>query len=377
MLSKERIIAALEHREGDRVPIGETGADWEIVETVLGRPTYYRSKWKEWLAEWQGKRDDVVDSYSRDIPELVRKLDWDFISVPPVPARRDHYQMPEMLAEYTWKDEKGRVFQYSPESGGHPLMLEGPEPTLESSDLEAAITIDPSRLEAMKRVVAEIGDTHFVIARVPDGTFPWIETVGMEEFLMRMLTDKDFVARATDYFCRVSLAWIDAVCQLDIDGVMVATDYTDNHGLIMGPGPYREFVLPALVKAVEAVHKHGKYFIKHTDGNTWSILDSFVEIGIDAWQGIQPRIGMDMAELKKRYGGKLCFFGGVNCDTLVAGTPAEVEEETRYAMRHAGPGGGLVLTSGNTLQVGTRYENYLAMRQAAERYGRYPLSNRV
>ncbi len=47
MLPKERVIAALEHREGDRVPIGEIGADWEVVERAIGRPTYYRSKWQE------------------------------------------------------------------------------------------------------------------------------------------------------------------------------------------------------------------------------------------------------------------------------------------------------------------------------------------
>jgi uroporphyrinogen decarboxylase len=57
----------------------------------------------------------------------------------------------------------------------------------------------------------------------------------------------------------------------------------------------------------------------------------------------------------------------------VAGTLAEAREQVRYAIRHAGPGGGLVLTSGNTLQVGTKVENYLAMRSAAREYGRYPI----
>ena len=67
MLPKARIIAALEHREADRVPIRETGAAWDIVERALGRPTYYRSKWKEWVAEWEGRRDEVVKSYQRDL----------------------------------------------------------------------------------------------------------------------------------------------------------------------------------------------------------------------------------------------------------------------------------------------------------------------
>ena len=87
MLPKERVIAALEHREGDRVPVGEIGADWEITERALGHQTYYRSKWKEWVAEWEGRRDEVAESYGRDIVEIARKFEWDFVVVPLVPAR--------------------------------------------------------------------------------------------------------------------------------------------------------------------------------------------------------------------------------------------------------------------------------------------------
>jgi uroporphyrinogen-III decarboxylase len=82
---------------------------------------------------------------------------------------------------------------------------------------------------------------------------------------------------------------------------------------------------------------------------------------------------MDFRLLKERFGDKLCFFGGVNCETLVAGTPDEARNEVRYAIRHAAPGGGLVLTTGNVLQPGTRLENYLAARQATREYGRYPI----
>jgi len=82
---------------------------------------------------------------------------------------------------------------------------------------------------------------------------------------------------------------------------------------------------------------------------------------------------MDLKLLKEKYAGRLCFFGGVNCETLTLGTPAEIEVEVRHAIRHAAPGGGLVLTSGNTLQLGTKWENYQAMRAAAREYGRYPV----
>ena len=82
MRSKERVIAALEHREPDRVPIGEMAIDFELTEIALGRPTLYRSKWAEYMALWNGRRDEVVASYARDIVDLVRHFDLDYLADP-------------------------------------------------------------------------------------------------------------------------------------------------------------------------------------------------------------------------------------------------------------------------------------------------------
>ncbi len=374
MLPKERVIAALEHREGDRVPIGEIGADWEITDRAIGRPTYYRSKWREWVAEWEGRRDEVALSYGRDIVELAQKFEWDFVVVPLVPARMKEYKKPEMLGEYKWRDSSGKVWRYSPKSGGHAMLIEAPPLGVDDIVVPDKVQIDESRLEALAHVIKELGSTHFVFGRPPDGTFPWSETVGMQEFLMRMLTEPEFVSKAVEASLRVSIAWIEAMCDIGVDGILVGTDYCDNRGPIMGPRLFRQFILPALEHSCKAAHGKGKFFVKHTDGNMWLILDDFVAAGLDGWQGIQPRIGMDLKLLKEKYAGKLCFFGGVNCDTLVAGTPAAVKEEVLHAVRHAAPGGGLILTSGNTLLVGTKYENYMAMRSAARELGSYPIN---
>ena len=90
---------------------------------------------------------------------------------------------------------------------------------------------------------------------------------------------------------------------------------------------------------------------------------------IDGWQGIQPGIGMGLPELQERYGGKLCFWGGVDMSTLVAGTPEEVEAEVRLACESAPAAGGLVLTCGTSVMVGVKYINYLTQLRAAHFYG--------
>jgi hypothetical protein len=158
---------------------------------------------------------------------------------------------------------------------------------------------------------------------------------------------------------------------LGVDAIMTTDDYSDNRGPIMGVELFRKFVLPGIRRQSEAIHNLGGYFIKHTDGNLWDVLDDLVETGIDGWHGIQRNIGMDMGRLKKRYGEELCLFGGVNCETLINGSSKEMEWEVRTAIEEAAEGGGLVLTTSNVVAPGSKLETYLAMREAIRRYGTY------
>lgn len=75
---------------------------------------------------------------------------------------------------------------------------------------------------------------------------------------------------------------------------------------------------------------------------------------------------MDMRLLREMVGPRLCLSGGADCATLVAGTPDDVRREARHAVTHAGSDGGLLLVSSNTLMVGVKYENYLAMLAARD-----------
>ncbi|MCK5734005.1 MAG: hypothetical protein KAI38_07450, partial [Candidatus Latescibacteria bacterium] len=81
MTSKERVLCALDHKEADRVPIGEWGIDHDTVERVIGHETYWRARKKGTLSLWDGRRDEVVESEKNDIVELIEKLDQDLVPV--------------------------------------------------------------------------------------------------------------------------------------------------------------------------------------------------------------------------------------------------------------------------------------------------------
>ena len=370
MTSKERVCAAIDHKAPDRIPTGENAVDYELVEQILGHPTLYNSRWRERCALWDGRRDEIAAEYGTAHVELVRALDWDYVRVPVVPADR-LYRRPEMTGPYSWLDEEGNEIEYFPDTGNIATFVAKEDMTIEDlPDPGEPYVVDPSELDAIRYVVSELGKTHFIIGRSPvDGTFPFQNTVGMENLLIRMITEPEFVKRAVDVYVNRSIAYINAMLDAGCDAVMTTDDYSDNRGPIMGPDRFKTFILPGLVRQVEAVHARDGYFVKHTDGNVWSILDMLVDAGIDGWHGIQPSIGMDLKLLKERYGEKLCFFGGVNCETLVAGTPEQIRSEVKYAVENAGAGGGLVITCGNVLQPGTLLENYLEARQAVRDYG--------
>lgn len=373
MKPKERVIAALQHREPDRVPTGENDIDYELVEQLLGRPTLYNARWKERTALWDGRRAEIVADYQRTQVELVQALEWDYVRVPTMPVAKE-YHWPRMTGPHSWLDDQGYEYHYSPEVGNIATRVDATEMTIDDlPDPSAPFTVDPSELDAIRHVVKELGETHFIIGRSAiDGTFPFQETVGIQEFLIRMITDPEFVHRAIEVYVTRSIVYLEAMLDAGCDAVMTTDDYSGNMGPFMGPQRFCEFILPGIVRQAEAVHKRGGYFIKHTDGNTWPILDALVEAKIDGWHGIQPRIGMDLGKLKARYGDKLCFFGGINCETLIDGPAEKAREEVRYAIQHAAPGGGLVIATGNVLQPGTSLTNYLAARQATRDYGNYP-----
>jgi hypothetical protein len=364
MLPKERVIAALEHRRPDRVPVGEIGVDYPITERALGHSTLYRAKWKEYQAWWQGRRAEIVESTKRDIVDLARAFEWDFVPAPLVPPANVPVEQPEFVDEYRWRLPDGSEWAYSPDSEGHALCTKYPPMT--TANIPAPAPIDESRLEVAAHIVKELGGTHFILGRPDeDGTFPYDNTVGLEEFLARMVADPGFVRRAIETHTEATLIEQNALLDVGCDAVLPGSDYCDTRGPMMSPRHFRELILPPLQRLCAEVHARGRYLVKHTDGNTWKILPMMIEAGIDGWQGIQPSIGMDLGLLHEGFGDRLCFFGGVDCATLVAGSPADVTREARYAIRRAGMNGGLVLVSSNTLMVGVKYENYLAMLAAA------------
>jgi uroporphyrinogen decarboxylase len=371
MNSKERVATAVALKEPDRVPTGEIGVDYTITEQVLGHKTLYRAKWKEYQALWQGQRDKYVDSCKNDIVALARIFNWDFVPVFLVPSSDIPPSPPKFIDDYTWEEADGRIMRFSPESEGHAVCVQYPD--LSTQDIhDEEVSPSPSEMELVEHVVQELGDTHYILGRGGDGTFPH-EKYGLTNLLIKMIDDPDFVHRAIQTEVRKSILINEALLDAGCDGILPGDDYSSSQAPMMSPKHFREFILPGLVELCNSAHSKGKHLIKHTDGNVWPIFEMLLDAGIDGWHGIQAKAGMDLRQLKEIFGNRICFWGGVDVDWLVSDTPDQITTAVQNAIYSAGAGGGLVITSGNTIMVGVRYENYLSMLRAVEAYGKYPL----
>ncbi len=143
----------------------------------------------------------------------------------------------------------------------------------------------------------------------------------------------------------------------------IAEDMGGQEDLILSVKHIHEFLLPRMKRMIDLAHGAGAYVFHHNDGSCWRILPDMIAAGIDVLNPIQWRCrGMERERLKRDFGDKLIFHGGVdNQHTLPFGTAAEVRQEVMDNLRILGAGGGYIIAPCHNIQVVGPAENVVAM----------------
>ena len=370
MTPKERVLAALEHREPDRVPTGEFATDHSVIAEALGRPTFWRAKRRYTEALWDGRRDEVVESMKRDIVDFTLALGIDMVPVNAVPHKDFPFRKPRQLDADAWEDERGNVLKYSHDTEDIGLVRPG-DKSSPPLDFQLPPELEDSEMELVHHVVETLGGTHYVFAR--PGRFRglgYIRGWSAERFI-RIAEDPDGIAeaemRGAERLREVVKPFVDA----GVDGVSIGHDYGFNSGPFVSPATFAKLYAPALRRRCEILHEMGMPCLFHSCGNNRLILDQMVDAGIDAYQAIQPIERIE--EIKRLYGDRITLWGGVSTDTLGRGTPDQVRHQALFTMKHCAPGGGLILASSHSIVVRTPLANYRALLDAARERGTYPI----
>jgi len=223
-------------------------------------------------------------------------------------------------------------------------------------------------IEIMKRVKAISGD-EFCIMLPGDPTFK-IPGDPMQ-FSIDMYDNPDKIKGIAEQKLSAMIKTYDAAAEAGADGIVMTSDYAMNSGPFLSPDMFREFVFPYLKRAIDEIHKRDLLVIKHTDGNLMPIIDQLVEAGPDAIHSLDPMAGMDIKEIKEKYGKDLCLCGNVQCDLLQNGTDDEIKASAEYAMKHGKPGGGYIYATSNCVFRGMPIKSYDIMHSVWDKNREY------
>ena len=363
MNSKERVQAALEHREPDRVPVGEAYVDYPIIESVLGRETFYRSHAREIFALWEGRRDEVVDGQKRDIVEFVRRTGIDLLPVWTVPARNQVGPPPRKIDDGHWEDEAGNVWQYVPETNDLFIVERG------TRAVEPPPPADGSQWELWDHVVAELGETHFLFAPggvgigIPGYTGLEGRMEQFEAWMMRIVDEPEAIA--AEEVARVAgyREQAESLAARGIDAVRLSPDYGYGRTTYFSPDLFRRAFLPGLKGLCDEIHAGGLAVHFHCDSNMEALTDAMVAAGVDIYQSIEPHEPID--RYKREIGEHVTLWGGVSCGDLCTESPDEIRRQAQFAVDRCAAGGGFILGSSHNTMTATRYENFMAMLEVA------------
>jgi uroporphyrinogen decarboxylase len=111
--------------------------------------------------------------------------------------------------------------------------------------------------------------------------------------------------------------------------------------------------------------------ILHSDGNLWPLIPHFIEAGINCVQPLEVKAGMDVRELKRRFGDQLAFMGGINVTAMYDPDPRIIEEEIRSKFEVAKVGGGYIYHSDHAVPPNVSFERYERIMELVRNYGEY------
>jgi uroporphyrinogen decarboxylase len=189
---------------------------------------------------------------------------------------------------------------------------------------------------------------------------------GMENVFMDFVENPEFMHKFLDTIADWNIAQVNKAVSYDIDAIAFGDDWGQQHGLLMGPQLWHEFIAPPLKRMYDAVHAAGKKVFIHSCGDVDELFPDLIRMGVNCFNPFQPEV-MDATELLNTYRGKLSFLGGLSTQrTLPFGSVQDVKNETKHLLE-IGAAGSYILSPAHSVEGDVRLENMLAFIETAQR----------
>jgi uroporphyrinogen decarboxylase len=381
MTGRERILAALDHREPDRVPfdLGSTQV------TGIHAVAYHNLRRALGLPEVEVCYSDRVQGLALPDVDLIEHLGVDTRGLFPLNSHNWQVREEEAGDYWLYHDEWGITHRRPRPEGLYYSVYQVPlpGPGLTAADIQGHAWPDvagPERIAGLRaQGEAYRAAGYAVVLKAPfAGLFEMAQRiVGMEALLIMMATDEALAGVLFDRLLALRLEfWETALPELGpvIDVVAEFDDYGTQTSQLISPRMFRRQLKPrlkVLFERVAALAPGARRFF-HSCGNVRPLIPDFIEIGVEILNPIHVRAeGMEPAALKRDFGRDLVFWGG-GVDTqgvLPSGTPQEVKDDVRRNVDALATGGGYVFNTVHNIQPDVPPENIVAMWEALREYG--------
>ncbi|MFB0545938.1 MAG: uroporphyrinogen decarboxylase family protein [Anaerolineae bacterium] len=380
MTPRERVRAALNHQEPDRVPLDIGGGSSTSI-VVVGY-----EKLKQHLGvSGETKILNKIFRVARLDESVMQRLGSD---CRPLGIRPPLHWKPPPSEPGTFTDMWGITWRQAKYGDGCHYWELARSPLAEASieDLESypwPDPLDPGFTAGLAEdAKALYKDTDYAI--MADGGFKSFWELGyllrgLEQLLMDLVISPEFVSALMSKLLEINIAATGRF--LDIAGPYIqvfrtADDLATQRGPLMSPKSYRALIKPVYKKYYDFIKsKTDAKIFYHSCGNAVDFIDDLVEIGMDIINPVQVSAMGNTAVLKARFGEKVVFWGAIDTQhVLPHGSVEDVEAEVRRRIRDLGPGGGFVVGPVHNIQPDVPPQNIVAMAEAAHKFGTYPLA---
>ena len=198
-----------------------------------------------------------------------------------------------------------------------------------------------------------------VLASIPGGFDLPRQLMGEEEVCYCYYDQPELMIDILDTLTNTSMQVLDRISdKVTIDNLMVHEDMAGKSGPLIGPNLIKTFIKPYYMKIWDMLSSKGtKLFSQDSDGNMNPVVDEFLDSGVNIMYPAEPAAGMDIVKLRKKYGNKLAFKGGIDKHVLRQ-DKAAIGKELEYKLQPLMQAGGNVFGLDHRIPNGTSIENY-------------------
>ena len=196
--------------------------------------------------------------------------------------------------------------------------------------------------------------------------------MGMTNYMMKVYTDPDYIHTVAKMILEFNLAQLELLVAAGLDVLVIEDDIAMDKGPLLSVEHFKTFINPYNRQIVEKARQKGLKVIRHSDGNLWPLLDVLLGTGYDGINPLEPQAGMTIKKVKAYCGDKICLLGNIDCvELLPNGTTKQVEQAVVQTIEDGAAGGGLIVSSSNSLHPGVNPGNCIAMFEAVRKHGQY------